>query len=145
MAEMSAQTRFACDPEVVGKVVDGEAIIINLANGMYYSANDAGGVVWTLFDNGHSIDEVAGRLVEQYEVDPPQAQADVEQLAQRLIDEGLMRAAERQAETQAVNAGGAQERRAYVAPSLEAYRDMKDLLALDPPMPALRRNPWEKS
>ena len=33
--------------EVAAKVMDGEAILINLANGMYYSMDGAGGFLWT--------------------------------------------------------------------------------------------------
>jgi hypothetical protein len=145
MAEMNGRTRFARDPEVVGKVIDGEAIIINLATGMYYSADEVGGLIWTLLETGHSIGEVATHVTARYHVEADRAHADVERIALQLIEEGLVAQANPQAEASPVVAASPPERRAYVAPSLEVYRDMKDLLALDPPMPALKRNPWERS
>ncbi len=33
----------------------------------------------------------------------------------------------------------------YTAPALEIFRDMQDLLALDPPMPGLSDIPWKKA
>lgn len=145
MAEMTAQARFARDPEVVGKVIDGEAIIINLATGMYYSADEVGGLIWTLFETGHSVDEAAAHVAARYQVEADQARADIERIALRLVEEGLVKQVDREADAVAVATAAPPERRPYVAPSLEAYRDMKDLLALDPPMPALKRNPWERS
>lgn len=144
MAEMGTDTRFACDPEVVGKVIDGEAIIINLTSGMYYSADEVGGLIWTLFEAGHSIGEVAGHVAAHYQVDTDRAHTDVARLAARLLEEGLVRQADRKVESPS-DAPPPSERRAYTAPSLEIYRDMKDLLALDPPMQALKRDPWDRS
>jgi hypothetical protein len=37
----------------------------------------------------------------------------------------------------------AEQKSAYEPPKLNAYRDMGDLLALDPPMPGLEDIPWE--
>lgn len=145
MAEMGTEARFACDPEVVGKVIDGEAIIINLSSGMYYSADEVGGLIWTLFESGHSIGEVAGHVAAHYQVDADQARADIERIAVRLIEEGLVQPAQRKVESPAGAAPPPSERRVYTAPSLAVYRDMKDLLALDPPMQALKRDPWEQS
>jgi hypothetical protein len=142
---MTAQARFARDPEVVGKVIDGEAIIINLATGMYYSADEVGGLIWTLIDNGHSIDEAAAHVSAHYEIETDRARADIERIARLMVDEGLIKQTELQTAPVSAAVNPLPQRRPYVAPSLEAHRDMKDLLALDPPMPALKRNPWERS
>ncbi len=138
------QGRFERDPEVVGKVIDGEAIIINLATGMYYSADEVGAFIWTLLESGHNLAEVATQIAARYDVAEDRARADAEPVVLRLLREGLIRAAQREPDPAAA-AADSDERRAYVQPSLEVHRDMKDLLALDPPMPALKRNPWERS
>jgi hypothetical protein len=143
--EVTAKTRFERDPEVVGKVIDGEAIIINLATGMYYSADEVGALIWALLEGGQSLDEVAANIAAQYVVSADTARADAERVIQRLLEEGLMKVADRGPEPSTAAAAGAQERRPYVSPSLEVDRDMKDLLALDPPMPTLKRNLWEPS
>ena len=46
------------EEEVASKVIDGEAIIINLANGVYYSMDKVGALVWDLLQTGYSLDEV---------------------------------------------------------------------------------------
>lgn len=145
MAEMTAQTRFARDPEVVGKVIDGEAIIINLATGMYYSADEVGGLIWTLFEQGHSIGEVAAHVAAHYEIEVDRARRDIDRIAVRLVEEGLVKQTDPDGAPPPITVAPPPSRRAYVAPSLEAYRDMQDLLALDPPMPALKPNPWARS
>ena len=47
------------EKDVTTKVIDGEAIIINLANGMYYSLDKSGAVAWVLIGNGYTLDESA--------------------------------------------------------------------------------------
>ena len=44
--------------EVAAKVMDGEAILINLSNGMYYSMDKVGGFIWELIEGGYSIQQV---------------------------------------------------------------------------------------
>jgi hypothetical protein len=133
--------RFARDPDVVGKVIDGEAIIINVATGMYYSADEVGGVIWTLLDSGHSVGEITTHVTRRYQVEADLARGDIERIVLRLLEEGLVQQADREAQP---DAAAHESRRPYIAPSLDAYRDMKDLLALDPPIP-FKRNPWERS
>src|SRR5678815_1858553 len=59
----------ANDAECAAKVLDGEAVIINLLNGTYYSLDKAGAVVWELAADGGTIAEIVGGLTARYEVD----------------------------------------------------------------------------
>ena len=129
--------------EVAAKVMDGEAILINLSNGMYYSMDGVGGLVWSLVEQGRSIGEIAAAVAEHYEVGEGEVRKDVARLAEELLVERLVLLdANAAASTQPVAAAGGQ-RMAYTPPVLNAYRDMGDLLALDPPMPGLEDIPWK--
>ena len=64
--------------EVAAKVMDDEAIIINLANGIYYSMDRVGASIWEMIEGKHSLDEIITTTVARYDVSPEQAQADIE-------------------------------------------------------------------
>ena len=59
-------TRYARNTdEVVSKVIDGEAIIINLTNGVYYSIDKAGARIWDLVIQSANPSEIVNDLVTQ--------------------------------------------------------------------------------
>ncbi len=140
------QDRFALnESEVAAKVIDGEAIILNLANGLYYSLDRVGSVVWELVGQRRSVEEIAAHLSGSYQVPLDTARDDVQQLVSELQEERLVTAAD--GEVPAPSPDGVIPRTAepYQTPRLNKYTDMADLLALDPPMPGLMDGPWSEA
>lgn len=129
--------------EVAAKVMDGEAILINLSNGIYYSMDKVGAVVWELVERNFSAEEMVAFIVSRYEVEIEKAQADVERLLQELVDENLILAADDVAGGDREQPGQVDTKEPYEPPQLNIYRDMGDLLALDPPTPGLEATPWK--
>jgi len=132
------------EEEVASKVVDGEAILINLTNGLYYSMDGVSGYVWALIMEGSSVDHMAGMLAERYPVDADEAREDVRLLVHELLAEGLITVNGGAPSTEPVEppAGSTD---AYEAPSLTRYDDMAEMFALDPPLPELPPLPTEPS
>lgn len=124
------------DDQVIGKVLDGEAIVINLATGSYYAMPDVGAVVWQAIEDHCSVQEIAIRVSATHEVSVERAGADVLELAERLMTEGVVALATGAAAPHGAPVPAA-SRAPYVAPQLTAYSDMRNLLALDPPMPSI--------
>jgi hypothetical protein len=128
--------------EVAAKIVDGEAILINLSTGIYYSMDGPAAVAWAMLERGAAADEIAGELADRYGVEREVTASDVENLLEELVAEGLL---------VPVTDGTAPMRRevelpppdAYVAPRLDKYTDMQEMLALDPPLPGIEDIPWE--
>lgn len=127
--------------DVAGKVIDGEAIIINLKTGAYYSLDGTGGEVWSLVETRHDVAEIVAYMAERYGIDEDRCRSDVERLIDQLVEENLVRPTGSGTEAEATPdfppAGS------FESPSLEVYRDMGDLLALDPPVPGLEPIPWD--
>ena len=143
MLELTSCLEINSD-EVAAQVIDGEAIIINLSNGMYYSLNGVGGDIWSLIVEGRTLEEVAAAIDRRYQVESTQAREDVQRVVSELLDENLVRVSNglefpRPPED---DIDGSAERH-YDTPTFHAYRDMADLLALDPPMPGVRATPWQ--
>jgi hypothetical protein len=143
---LPTQTRFRVnDADVAAEVFDGEAIVLNLATGVYYSLDQAAGFIWSLLAGGHSLADTAAALLARYDVSAERARADVERVAEDLVKESLIRIDEGSRETTPLPEPDARARLPYVAPALNIYRDMGAMLALDPPMPRLDEIPWKDS
>jgi len=137
-AAIGAEVRLELNSgDVAAKEIDGEILIMNVANGMYYSLDGVSAVAWRLIAAGHSLDQVAVALAQTYGVDESSTLSDVTDLAVHLVDEGLVRVSTSGAYTDLPTIEASEEHASYTAPRLTAYSDMADLLALDPPMPGL--------
>ncbi len=125
------------EQQVAAKVMDGEAVLINLANGFYYSMGGAGGFIWPLIGQRHALGEIARVVCDRFDVSNEQALADVQQLASQLLEEDLVSVCD--ADTQPVEGVRLEkgEKLPYEQPQLTKYDDMADMFALDPPLPGL--------
>jgi Coenzyme PQQ synthesis protein D (PqqD) len=128
--------------DVAAKVMDGEAIAINLATGTYYSMDGAGAEIWTLIEQGLSLERIAAAVAARYEVSVEQARADVLRLGAELIQEGLVVVSDTPPVSAAAAVSDAGPRHPYRPLSLDVYRDMAELLALDPPVPGVFDHLW---
>jgi len=133
------------EAEVAAKVLEGEAIIINLSNGTYYSMDKVGGLVWEMIEHGQDLEATVAAITTRYEVSPEQAQADVQRLAGELMQENLVIMSDKPPVPGERQESVDGQRLPYEPPKLNIYRDMSDLLALDPPMPSLDEIPWKES
>jgi hypothetical protein len=133
------------EAHVAAKVLDGEAIIINLSNGTYYSMDKVGGLIWEMIERRQGLEAIVAAITARYEVFPEQAQTDVQRLAGELMQENLVIVSDMPPSPGERQESVAEQRLPYEPPKLNIYRDMSDLLALDPPMPSLEEIPWKES
>jgi hypothetical protein len=123
------------EQHVAAKVMDGEAILINLGTGAYYSIPSTGGFIWSLIEKKFSLKEIVRNVAANYDIDRDQAERDVMQLCGELHSEGLVLVSPTgNTET---NLPALSTRLAYQIPSLEKFTDMAEMFALDPPLPGL--------
>jgi hypothetical protein len=114
--------------------------LINLATGVYYSMADVGARTWSLLEATGDVERTVSALCAAYDVDASVCRAEVERLVAELVAERLLLPGDRPAEGQVPAA--AARRQSWQAPVLNVYRDMSDLMALDPPVPGLAPIPW---
>ena len=76
--------------DIIWRVVDDEALILNTSNGYYFSMNGTATEAWCLLNEGQSVDEVARTIADRYEIDLPSAKADVEALLTELKNEQIV-------------------------------------------------------
>jgi hypothetical protein len=132
------------EEEVASKVIDGEAIIINLANGVYYSMDKVGALVWERLQAGYTLDDVIRAVTGAYDVAREQAESNVMELVEKLLQENLVVPSGNGASGTAPVIASHEDKLPYELPKINIYRDMGDLLALDPPLPGLGDTPWKE-
>ncbi len=84
-------------PEVVGRILEAEAVLVYPQQGKVKVLNEAGALLWGAMDGAHTVGELAAALAAQFEVDAATAEADVREFLEALLARGLITLAERAA------------------------------------------------
>ena len=121
-------------PTVTHETIDGEAVIINLDSGNYYSLVDVGSFIWGLVERGASAGEVQDVILRTYQGDAAQVNRGVQDLLAELQQENLIVPVDGAVtfDTTQVLSGNGHEKPAFNPPQLHKYSDMQELLLLDP-------------
>jgi hypothetical protein len=122
-------------PTVTHETIDGEAVIINLDSGNYYSLVEAGSFIWGLIEKGASASEVQNVLLQTYQGDAADVDRGVQELLAQLQQEDLIVPVDGTATEgpdQVTPSTNGHEKPAFNPPMLHKYSDMQELLLLDP-------------
>ncbi len=123
-------------PAVVGEILDGEAVIMNLKSGNYFSTDKVGSFLWALIEKGASDESMVQALTSHFEVEENQVSPAVDAFLNDLITNELVRANESggtaQFDVPESDMAQLNGQTSFVAPVLNVYSDMQDLLLLDP-------------
>ena len=129
------------EKQVISKIIDDEAIIIKLEQGVYYSLNELGSLIWKMIVGKNTSSSIVDYIVANYSVGMSQAEKDVKIFLDKIYEEQLIIPSD---ESVASSVEPKSDKLPYVSPEIEAYRDMQDLLALDPPVPGMNDVTWKE-
>lgn len=120
-------------PHIIHEIIEGEAILVNLETGSYYSADRVGAVIWDGIENGMPVAQIVDAITHAYGGDEGDKQAGVGAFLEQLQKERLVLPVEN-AEPASPIAPLALPSNTppFVAPELLKYTEMEDLLLLDP-------------
>ena len=121
---------------VAADIVEGEAVIINLQTGAYYTTEGVGCDAWELLASGRASVEVVAALRDRYTADDGAIEAYVDEFAKTVLSEGLMHVLESE-DPGATDPSPVELHPLATKPPFEpadfvSYHDMKGLLLLDP-------------
>lgn len=77
---------------MAAQVTDGEAVLLNIESGEYFSLNPVGCRIWELCDGTRSAAEIASVLCEEFDVAEDVVTADVKEILDELEKEKLIEA-----------------------------------------------------
>jgi hypothetical protein len=122
-------------PSVVSETIDGEVVIMNLTSGNYYSSDNTGAVIWGWIEERRTFSDIEQLALRRYDAAAEIIAGALTAFFDRLLEEKLIR----ETRVPSAPAGGNQcdadpppARESLVAPELHVYKDMQDLLLLDP-------------
>lgn len=81
---------FTKSPQAEWTILEQEAVLLNLENGVYFTLNRVGKVIWELFTGEQSLESILLVICEQFEVADDVARADLITLVTKLSQEGLI-------------------------------------------------------
>ena len=77
-------------PTVTHETIDGEAVIINLDSGNYYSLVEVGSFIWGIIEKGASANEVQDLVLQTYQANATDVDRGVQELLVQLQQENLI-------------------------------------------------------
>jgi len=92
MAQIARDTAVQLCPEVLFKVLDDEAVLLDPGSGQYFGLNEVGCRIWQLIPAHGRLGAICDRLVEEYDVAADRAWHDLRILIAELMRRGLVRA-----------------------------------------------------
>ncbi len=120
-------------PTVSHEIIDGEAVIINLETGNYYSLRGVGAKIWDLVERRLSITDICQSVSDVYEGPRAEIDKSVLDLLSQLAAENLVVALDStETITSPLSIATEAEKRPFESPELQKFTDMQELLLLDP-------------
>jgi len=119
-------------PRVIFENIDGELILVHMEKGAYYTTDEVGALVWELIDGLATTAEIVAVLASEYDVTRADAEGALAAFLERLTGEDLVSMENPAVERTPPRRAPVAARRPFRAPALQSYRDMQDMLALDP-------------
>ena len=74
----------------ISKDLEGEGVVLNLENDVYYGLDAVGTRIWDLISEPRRIGEILDIILDEYEVEPGRCECDLRELVQSMLDEGLI-------------------------------------------------------
>src|SRR5688572_20678818 len=90
MAELSLKSSLKISDDGVLRDLDGEAVILNLASGVYFRLDETGTRRWRVIEQHGDLRAVLAALCEEYEALPETIERDLVRLASELSEKGLL-------------------------------------------------------
>ena len=82
-------TRLVPNGAVLGARVGDEAVMMHIELGRYFTLDPIGREIWQSLAEGRTLGEVCRHLAEHYDAPQAEIEADVVDLARRLVERGL--------------------------------------------------------
>lgn len=82
--------KYTVSGDVLFQEVNGETVLLDLASENYFGLDEIGTRIWSLINEGRAVGEMAGTLMEEYQVDRGTLECDIGDLVNSLLEAGLI-------------------------------------------------------
>lgn len=132
---MSDFERYTIDEtRIVSEIIDGEAVIVNLSNGYYYSLDPSAAEIWGWLQSGWSISEMIAVIQDRYDCSGADPETAVRTLIETFIADDLVASRSETGDPPLVErrADDSSAKRPFPIPSVQRFEDMRGFLLVDP-------------
>lgn len=91
---LSIHSRVQLATQQVSCDLDGDAVVLNVDNGLYFELNPVGARIWALLQEGRTLVEICDVIATEYAVDREVCEADIVSLMHDLREAGLITASD---------------------------------------------------
>ena len=74
----------------MAQTAGGEVVLLDVAEGTYYSLNEVGGRVWSLCDGTRTVADMVAVICDEYDAPPDLVESDVVELLTGLAGDNLV-------------------------------------------------------
>ena len=78
------------EEQITGDLLDGEVVILNMKDDVYYGLDQVGGRIWSLIQEPITIGEIIKNLLEEFDVEYQQCSEEVLALLEDMLSKGLI-------------------------------------------------------
>jgi hypothetical protein len=98
---------YTKNPNMVVRKIANEIVLVPIKNNVgdlacIYNLNEIGGRIWELIDGATTVEQMRDKIVEEYEVTPEQAEADIIEFLDQLEQEGAVSPSAVQEDTESI-------------------------------------------
>lgn len=93
MTELDPNCRLRQNPELIAADMDGEKVMMSIADGKYYGINQVGSRIWELLESPASVEEICRKITDEFEVEESQCRSDLNKFLEDLLANDIVRAA----------------------------------------------------
>lgn len=86
----SPADKIKISDQVLSQEVSGETVLLDLQSEFYFGLDKTGTRIWELLQSGVSIQDLIGKMLDEFEVDRETLEADVNALLGKLLEAGLV-------------------------------------------------------
>jgi hypothetical protein len=120
-------------PKVISETIDGEAVVINLDTGNYYSLEGSAGEIWGLLEQGLGTEKIESVLTSRHRASSDEVSTILGNFLKEVqADDLLVPVADHQAGPEPTVEVPPPGESQLLAPHIAKYTDLKHLIALDP-------------
>jgi hypothetical protein len=129
MTDTSFAVRSA---DIAHDTIDGESVVIDMAQGVYYRFAGAAALAWQGLVDGAGTDALAALLHARYDADPGVVAAEIRRFVEVLSAEGLIHPLADVPASQVVVPEAAGGRPAFEGLAVHRFSDLQELFWIDP-------------
>lgn len=119
------------DNNIISDVFGEEVVLVNLESGVYYSLRGSATQIWIRIFNQYTLAEILNDLIQIYQANETELASQIAHFVNQLLEMKIIKSTV-DSEKKTIDFSSSDASIDFVAPVLETFSDMQEILLLDP-------------